>query len=283
VSATFALAVLVAAVPAASRADQFLLGAGIDGDNADGLAFSAFGDFPLHDETWLSLTGSVAETDNDTATRRNESNRTLYADIGIDHWFKPLGIRIGASYWGNDELLDSRDLRGSIYLRGDPGSLSLEIERRDFEFDFQADQMRGRSIGFTADGVGLRARVAIGDDVSVFLSGMRYDYSRNLRLQPELVDFLGFISASRLSMINSLVDNRVSAGVEYRFGLKSVDVTAGRWQTAIDGSHIDSLGLGFNTPLTDRLDFEIRLSTDRSERFGSATALSLYLYYFGGS
>ena len=30
--------------------------------------------------------------------------------------------------------------------------------------------------------------------------------------------------------INNLIDDRFSAGVEFRFGLQSIDVTAGRWQ-----------------------------------------------------
>jgi hypothetical protein len=84
-------------------------------------------------------------------------------------------------------------------------------------------------------------------------------------------------------MINSLIDYRFNAGLEFNFGLKIIAVTAGRWQTAIDGSSVDSYSLGFLTPVSDRVDMELRVALDDSETFGRATALSIYLYYFGGS
>ena len=111
---------------------------------------------------------------------------------------------------------------------------------------------------------------------------MVYDYSRNLRIQQD-IDVLAFISRSRLGMINSLVDNRYSTGLEYRFGLQSIDLNVGRWQTAIDGGSVDSLSVGFLTPVSDRLDAEVRLSYDDSEIYGETRALSIYIYYFGGA
>jgi hypothetical protein len=83
--------------------------------------------------------------------------------------------------------------------------------------------------------------------------------------------------------MNSLIDYRVNAGMEYRFGLRSIDVSAGSWKTAVDQSKVDSYTIGFLTPMTDRTDIEFRLSFDDSENFGNTTALTVYLYYFGGS
>jgi hypothetical protein len=206
----------------------------------------------------------------------------MYTDVGIDHWFKPAGVRLGASYWGNSDILDSRDLRASFYIRGDAGSMSLEYEKRDFEFDLQSDTLRGRTAEFSANGWGMNARLSLGEQVNVLFGGIKYDYSRNLRLQPD-IDVLAYVSNSRLSMINSLIDYRFSAGLEFNFGLKSIDVTAGRWQTAIDGSSVDSYSLGFLTPVSDRVDMELRAALDNSETFGRTTALSIHFYYFGGS
>jgi hypothetical protein len=111
---------------------------------------------------------------------------------------------------------------------------------------------------------------------------MVYDYSRNLRIQPD-IDVLAFISRSRLSTINNLIDDRINGGLEFKFGLQSLDVTVGQWQTAVDGSRIDSFSLGFLTPISDRFDAEFRFSFDDSESFGETRALSVYFYYFGGS
>ena len=257
-------------------AEGFILGLGMEGDSEDGRAFSAFGDFGLGENTWLSTYGTLAQTEGII-----RDNDTVLAGASMDHFFGPVGVRIGGSYWGNADILDSRDFEASIYVRGEPGSLSLDYERRNFEFDLQSDQLLGRTVKFHAIGWGLTTRLSLGDSVSLFAGGMGYDYSRNLRLQPD-IDVFAFISRSRLSMINNLIDHHFNAGIEFRFGLRSLDVTAGEWQTAIDGGHIYSYSVGFLTPLGDRFDGEFRLSLDDSEFYGRTTAFSFYLYYFGG-
>ena len=59
-------------------ADGYVIGVGADGDSADGRAFSAFGDFGVGENTWLSVTASTARTDG--LLRRNEN---LFGDV--DH------------------------------------------------------------------------------------------------------------------------------------------------------------------------------------------------------
>jgi len=267
----------LALLPAAVQAEGFVLGIGAEGDSSDGRAFSALGDFSVGGKSWISFTASAAETQGII-----QDNQTVLGDLSFDHFFEPVGIRIGAAYWGNSDILDSRDINGSLYVRGKAGSLSANFEQRKFEFDLQSDLLQGRTAKFSADGWGLSARLSLGERVNLYLGGMVYDYSRNLRIQPD-IDVLAFISRSRLSMINNLIDDRFNVGVEFKFGLRSVDVTAGQWQTAIDGSTIDSYSIGFLTPLTDRTDAEIRFSYDESEVYGRTTAVSFYLYYFGGT
>ena len=257
-------------------AEGFVLGAGAEGDSADGRAISAFADFGLTEKAWLSLSTMAAETEGII-----RDNDTILGRGSLDYFFDPVGVRIGGGYWGNPDILDSRDTTATVYVRGNGGSLSLNYEQRRFEFDLQSDLLRGRTAKFSADGWGLSSRLALGEHVNLYLGGMVYDYSRNLRIQPD-IDVLAFVSNSRLSMINSLIDDRFSGGIEYSFGLRSIDVTAGQWQTAVDGSRIDSYSIGFLTPVSDRVDAEFRLARDESDSFGSTTAFSVYLYYFGG-
>jgi len=266
-----------ALLSANAQAEGFVLGFGVEGDTADGRAVSAFGDFGVGDSTWISAAGTMAETDGII-----RDNKTVLASLGLDHSFGPVGFRVGGGYWGNADILDSRDIQAAIYTRGEAGSLSLDYERRNFEFDLQSDLLAGRTAKFSAAGWGLTSRLALGEHASFFAGGMAYDYSRNLRIQPD-IDVLAFISRSRLAMINSLIDHRLSAGLEFNFGLRSLDITAGQWQTAIDGSRIDSYSLGFLTPIGDRIDGEFRVSFDQSDVYGNTTALSFYFYYFGGS
>ena len=256
----------------------YILGIGAAADSEDGRAFTAFGDFGIGENTWLSATIGSTETDS-TAGRFS----TTFADVGIDHYFNPIGIRLSGAYWGDSSILDSEDVRASLYYRDDTASFSADYERRNLDFIFGSILLQDRrKAEFHSDGWGMTNRIQFSDRITFRLSGMHYGYSRNIRLQPE-IDTLRFLSASRLSLINSLIDYRVNAGLEFRFGLRSVDVSIGNWQTAVDQSKVDSYTIGFLTPMTDRTDIEIRLSFDDSENFGNTTALTVFLYYFGGS
>jgi hypothetical protein len=261
---------------AAAQAEGYVLGLGIEGDSSDGRLVSAFADIGAGENTWVTLNGALAETQG--IIRDNE---TVLAGISIDHSFGMFGIRAGAGYWGNADILDSRDLDAAVYLRGEAGSISVDYQKRRFEFDLQSDALRGRTATFDADGFGVTTRLGLGDNASVFFGGMWYDYSRDLRIQAD-IDVLTFISQSRLSMINSLIDYHYSGGVEFEFGLRSLDFSVGQWQTAIDGGQIDSYSVGFLTPLADRLDVEVRYSLDQSDSYGRTNALAVYFYYFGG-
>jgi hypothetical protein len=259
-------------------AEGFILGLGGAADSEDGFALSAFGDFGIRDNTWLSATIGSTETD---ALAGGFS--TTFYDVGIDHYFNPVGIRLSGAYWGDSDILDSDDVRASFYFRDEIASLSADYERRNFDFVFGADLPLGRrKVEFHADGWGMTNRFQFGDHFTFRLSGMHYSFSRNIRIQRD-IDVLRFLSATRLSLINSLIDYRVNTGLEFRFGLRSVDVSAGTWKTAVDGSKVDSYTIGFLTPMTDRTDIEFRFSFDDSESFGNTTALTVYLYYFGGS
>lgn len=268
---------LLLLLSSAAGAEGYVLGLGVEGDSTDGRLVSAFADIGAGDNTWVSVSGSLAETRGII-----RDNDTVLAALGVDHALGAFGVRAGAGYWGNADILDSRDLNAAVYLRGDAGSISLDYRKRWFEFDLQSDALRGRTARFTADGIGLTSRLGLGGRASVFFGGMWYDYSRNLRIQPD-IDLLTFISQSRLSMINNLIDYQYSGGIEVEFGLRSVDLSVGQWQTAIDGSRIESYSIGFLTPLADRLDVELRYAIDESASYGRTNALALYFYYFGGA
>lgn len=259
-------------------AGGYILGIGAAADSENGRAVTAFGDFSIRENTWLSAT--IGSTETDAQVGRFS---TTFADVGIDHYFNPVGIRLSGAYWGDSSILDSEDVRASLYYRDDTASFSADYERRNFDFIFGSILLRDRrKVEFHADGWGMTNRIQLTDRITFRLSGMHYGYSRNIRIQPE-IDSLRFLSASRLSLINSLIDYRINAGLEFRFGLRSLDVSVGSWQTAVDQSKVDSYTIGFLTPMTDRTDIEFRLSLDDSENFGNTTALTIYLYYFGGS
>ena len=258
-------------------AGEFVIAGGVEGDNADGLALALFGDIAIGDETWLS--GGVARGSADLAIR--DELETWYADIGVDHYFDPAGIRLGVAYWGDDEILDSVDLRTSLYFRGDKGSLSLDYEFRDFELELpDFDRIRSRQVNFDANGIGISARLDLTDKVDVRIKGIAYDYSINLRLDPNR-DIVNVISVSRLSLINSLVDYRANVGLGIDFGLKRLEFDIAQWEGAVAGARTNSYSLRFLMPVGKRNDIEFGIGYDDSDTYGEVTVFSVYLYFYG--
>jgi len=274
----FRTLLLVSLCAPALAGEGFIIGGGIEGDTADGLAGGLIGEFGLTEKTWLSAAVARNTVDRPDSTGID----SWYGDIGIDHWFEPLGIRAGFSYWGDDDTLDSNDFRSSLYWRNERITISADYKYRDFEADLPANDFVGaRSFSFDADGIGLTTRIKITDDVDFGLSGMDYDYSVNLRLADNrrLLDFLVF---SRLSLINSLVDYRAFATLGVDVGKRRWELDVGRWQGEVDGGKTTSTTLRFLNPLGDTADVEFSLGFDDSELYGDVTFFSVFLYFYGG-
>lgn len=267
------------AYPALADPGDFVIGGGVEGDTEDGFAITLLGDVAIGDDTWLS--GSVSRSGVDDPTRRSIDYH--YADIGIDHYFEPVGVRLGASYWGNSDLLDSVDVRASLYSRGESTYLSFDVERRDFDFAIPPrDALPNVDIGFDATGLGLSGRVDAGDRVTLRAGGMSYEYSREFQFgdAARLTDLLTF---SRLSVLTSLVDWRANAGIDIDFGLRELGFSVSKWQGIVDDSDNFGATITFLTPLTRRTDIELSLGYDDSNLYGEVTYLSAYLYFYGGN
>lgn len=255
----------------------YILGLNAEFDTADGRAAGAFADYGFGDRTWLSV--ALARTNTGGPTGGLE---TLYADAAIEQAFGAFGVRAGAAYWGDDEILDSNDARASVFYRGDRASLTLDYEKR--KFDFIVNSLDGtdqrREVEFSANGVGAAAWLTASDRIGIFASGMRYDYSRDIRLTDN-IGVLRFLSTSRLSLMNSLVDYRFNVGMDIRFGSSILDLSFGQWQTAIDGGKVESIMLGYVVASGPATDLEFRLAFDDSDNFGSTIALAVGFYFFG--
>lgn len=264
------------ASPAIAETSDLILGFGGEADSASGRAVVLFGDLGVSKKTWLSATVAGTRTGGFSG-----GLETLYADFGIDHWFEPIGVRLGGGYWGDDDLLDSSDFHASIYYRNDVMSVSADYEWRDFDFTFfNAFLPAPRVVEFQGEGYGLSTRFNVSDKVSMSLGGMTYDYSRNINLQPN-IDILRRFSTSRLSLMNSLLDYRATLSIDRNFGERNASFVIEQWQTAIDQGVVNSFGIGLLTPMGDFNDLELRFSYDQSDDFGSTVTLSAFFYFFG--
>jgi len=260
-------------------AEGYILGFGIEGDSAEGLAVSAFGDVALTSNTWL--TGSLAKSWLDLP--RRQTVETLYAGLGLDHWFDPVGIRVGAAYWGDSDLLDSVDWRGSLYWRGDSATISVDYEFRDFTFELPSfDVFPGRTAEFDAQGIGLSGRFDLSGNVGLGYYGISYEYSVDLSTDRNQA-ILELLSFSRLSLINSLVDYSAGAALGVDVGLQRWLFEFATWKGEVDGSVTNSATIRLMTPMGDKSDVEFGLGVDNSELYGTVTFLSVHLYFYGGS
>ena len=203
--------------------------------------------------------------------------------LGIDHFLDPAGVRLGVAYWGDNEILDSLDVRASLYTRGDRGSISLDFEYRDFEFDLPPiDVLPQTDIPFHATGIGLSGRLKVSERVDLFVSGIRYDYNIEFN-RPDTSRLAQQIAIGRLSLLSSLVDWDIRAGVGVDFGLRRLQLDAARWRSSLDDGDSTSISLSFLTPMTDRTDIELSLGYDDSELYGDVTIASVYVYFYGGN
>ncbi len=270
-----ALAVLLLLL-AGKAAAEHVVSLGLEADSENSKAVALLGSFGVAEDTWASISASRSESRD-----RLFNLETWYLDLGIDHYFDPIGVRASIAYWGDAELLDSNDLSAAVYWKNERASLSLDYERRAFDLTIRSLLLdQPRRVEFDADGIGLSARVELGEAVSVYANGMSYDYSRNISLTPNR-DVLRVFALSRLSMVNSLLDQRLSAGVEFSFGDRVLDLRAARWETAVFGDRVDALGIGLLTPLGPASDLELRLETDDSDAAGRATLFSVFFYFYG--
>lgn len=270
------LGALIMVLSAGARAD-YVLGVGVSGDSDSGLAEAAFASVGLTEKT--SVTGIVAHSSIDIPRRQGLD--AWNADLSVDHHFDPVGVEAGVAYWGDSEVLDSTDVRGSLYWRKDGFRIAANAVRRDFTFVIPAsDFFAGRDVDFDADGLGLSINFDLTENVDLSLSGMDFDYSINLDLSDRLA-FLQLISASRLSLINSLVDFRASGTIGVDVGDHRFALDLATWRGEVDGVDTRSATVRWLAPIGSQADIEFGLGYDDSELYGDTTVLSLTLFFYG--
>ncbi|MCH8943356.1 MAG: hypothetical protein IH910_01080 [Proteobacteria bacterium] len=273
-----ALIILLLAAPAWA-VEGYIIGGGLESDSADGYAASIIGELKIADETWLSaaIAKSTAELPRDLTLD------TVFGDVGIDHWFKPVGISASLAYWGDHNILDSVNYRASVYWRSAKVRISGDVEYRDFELDFPAtDRFPVRKTTFGATGFGLSTRFKLSDRTDLSIYGMNYEYDVNFRLD-ENDRIRELLSVSRLSLLNSLVDYRVGASLSLDVGKRQWQLELATWQGEADQEITKSATIRFITPLGQASDIEFGLGIDKSDVYGNTTFLSVFMYFYGGS
>ncbi len=267
----------LATIVLAEKGD-YILGAGVSVDDDNGLAAIVVADLSVAERTWMSA--SIGRSSVELPNL--EDLDTWYADLSIDHFWEPAGVRLGVAYWGDARILDSVDLFAALYTRGQKGRISVDAEYRDLELELPPFDLFARTnIPFYAGGLGVSGRLKVSERTDLRFAGMSYEYNVNLRIE-DTDRVVRLLSISRLSLLSSLIDWRVSAGIGVNFGLQRWQLDVAKWRGAIDGGDNRSVTIAFLTPMTDKTDIEISLGYDDSDLYGEVTVLNLFLYFYGG-
>jgi len=272
-----AAALLLVSGGALADTGEYIIGGGVEADNADAIAIAAFGEVGIGDETWLY--GAVAR--NTAELPRRQNLETWYGDIGLDHFFDPVGVRAAVAYWGDSDTFDSVDWRSALYWRSDRVTLTAEYEFRDFELTFPSSgPAPARRAEFDANGWGARARFDVSEAFTLSLGGIDYEYSRDISISdnPGLVDLINF---SRLSLINSLVDYRANVTFGLNDDVRYWELDMATWRGEVDGGRTNSYTLRFLTPMGKASDIELGLGLDDSELYGEVVFFSVFVYFYG--
>ncbi len=261
----------------AFAAEGFMLGGGAEGDSDGGVSAALVGSVGLGKDTWLSA--GVAKSSVELESGRKLES--LYADLELDHFFDPVGIRVGVAYWGDPDVLESNDWRASGYFRNAVVSISADYEYRDFDLTIpRTDFFPGRQITFDADGIGLTARFQTSENTNLRLRGIKYDYSVSFRPTDSL-EAARLLSVTRLSLVNSLVDHRASISLSIDHGLNNWTLDASTWESIFTGSRTKSYTVRYLFPLSQRTDLELGAGYDDSELYGDVSFFSFYLFFYG--
>lgn len=272
--------ILMAPMPTLAQNHPWAIGLGAQIAGEGSFNTAASFDIAVTDTTWLRASGSLGESPDN---RGDVQTSTLSA--GIDQSFGALGLTLDLQRWGDPDLVESDDIKASIYLRGDAVTVGLLGERREIDLTFSVTGIGGdvfsRTVGFTADGWGLRFSAKPVENWRFFASGRKYNYSANLAALPriQLVDFL---FASTLTLANSLVEFETSVGVERTFSDHAVFLNYGRDRSAVDRTFLESVDVGFLVPAGRRVDVELVFGISNSDDFGSETFGGVYLFIYGG-
>lgn len=272
------IALLLLTGNALAAGEGYIVGGGVLVDSADGLAGTVLGSYGFSDKTWVSA--GLAKNTVDIPSRWG--TETLYGDVEIDHWFQPVGARLGIAYWGDPDIFESRDLRGSLYWRGANALISGNFEFRDFQLFVPETEFRpARTVTFDANGVGISAGFDLSEKIDLKFTGMKYDYSVDFRPLDNR-DAVSILTISRLGLVNSIIDHRARVSLGINHGSRRWQFDLSTWEGAIDGSRSRSASVSFLTPMSLRTDIELSVGIDDSELYGDVTFASVFFYFYGG-
>ncbi|MEO1034987.1 MAG: hypothetical protein AAFX44_05435 [Pseudomonadota bacterium] len=271
-----------AATASPAYALDYVLGGGVGADDSNGRSLAGLVDVGLTESTFVTLTAAVSDADTVTSNIETRSY-----DLTISQDFEPFSFSLGAGRWGDDDLIESDDLRARIAVDVGAWRFGIDGERRDIELVFQIvpiGDFDGRRItaGVNGDGFGGNVRYRGDDGWSVSLRGMTWDYDRNVD-GLALFDLTRRVNPTTLTLAGALRDSSYLATAEWPIGDHLVGIELGRDELAIGDLVVESATVLWTIPSSARTDLELSLGYSESDDGDGAFYASVFVYFFGGS
>ncbi len=256
-------------------------------------------DRAVGESTWLQLTAGLADA---TADPVSLSTRRLGA--GLDHFFAPVGVQLDVEYWGDSDTIETRSVAGELYFRTENARFGLNTAWRDIELDFEvpalAQNLVEGSQDFTAIAFGASFRYSW-ERNAVYGRATGWDYDEQIGaiattadlsrvpvpLRPlvqqrltRLVNAMRFLSASSLTLANSLLSHGASVGFDREFGESMLNIELAHDRGEVDDLDVNSVSAGWLFPVGSAVDLEWRLGWSDADTFGSSAfgGVSLFVY-----
>jgi hypothetical protein len=229
--------------------------------------------------TWLTF---VAGQSSSPADQADIDADTLA--IGVDHRFEHVGVTVEAERWGDGDVLETKDLAGSVYFDRERWRIGFGYQTRDIEIPFTLTGPLGGTLRRTqqvsADSVSVDARFAFAERWRVYLGLAEHDYERDLNVLPRVAN-LSLLSASTLTLAYSFLDHERYVAVEREFGQVSLNVRLATDRSAIDDSKFDTLEAAVLFPIGDRIDLEVNVGNGKSDFFDSGSYGGVLFLIYG--
>jgi hypothetical protein len=257
------------------------IGVGFQADDESNDSTLASFNWGLSEATWASFAAG--------RNRSPERGADIVADnlhAGLEHRFGLFGVAFDVEQWGDADALESADFGASVFVQNERLRVALRLERRAIDVHFTLTGPLGgtfeRTAGVDADGTELDLRVQVAERWQLHANAIAYDYSRNLAVLPR-IEQLNVLSASALTLANSLIDEQAGFGVEWEArGGRVLTLDYARDRSAVDGSRLESFDVAFLFPVARRMDLELNLGSGRSDLLGSGLYGGFLLLIYGG-
>lgn len=252
---------------APSAGGAWMLGIGAQTDEVGSDSALATLQWGIRPNSWLSVTAGNSSS---PADRADVEASTLA--LGFDQRFDRVGFTLGIEHWGDSGVLETDDLRGTVYFDRQRWRFGFGFATRDIEIPFTLSGPFGgtqqRTVSVGAERYSVDVRTAVGERWSLYFGLAEHDYERDLSVLPR-IDRFNLLSTSTLTLANSFIDHERSVGVERVFERVVLNFRVATDRSAIDDSRLDTFDAALLLPIGRRVDVEVNLGHGRSSLFDS--------------